>query len=124
MIQKSNKSRNNMRRLMLCAAFLTPVIATLISVPVFADCDTGILPKKWCGDDGLMIMVKDIIWILSCLIWVLGGIFIVICGVIWMTAADDPGKVATAKRRILEITIGIILFIAINVVINFLGIGS
>lgn len=71
-----------------------------------------------------MTMVKDIIWILSCLIWVLGGIFIVVCGVIWMTAADDPGKVATAKRRILEITIGMILFIAINVVINFLGIGS
>lgn len=124
MIQKSNKSRNNMRRLMLCAAFLAPVIATLISVPVFAECDTGILPKKWCEENGLMVMVKDIIWILSCLIWVLGGIFIVICGVIWMTAADDPGKVATAKRRILEITIGIILFIAINVVINFLGIGS
>jgi len=113
-----------MRRMMLCAALLAPVIATIITVPVFADCETGILPDDWCKDGGLMVMVKDIIWIMSLLVWILGGVFITICGVIWMTATDDPGKVATAKRRILEIAIGIILFVAINVVINFLGIGS
>lgn len=124
MIQKSNKSRNNMRRMMLWAALLAPVIATVITAPAFAECETGILPDDWCKDGGLMVMVKDIIWIMSLLVWILGGVFITVCGVIWMTAADDPGKVATAKRRILEITIGIILFVAINVVINFLGIGS
>lgn len=120
MIQKNNK-----QRIMIMAAFLAPILVALIGTPVFAECETGILPKYWCDDDkGLQYMIVDIIKVLSALVWVLGGVFIVICGFIWMTATDDPGKVATAKKRILEIVIGMIAFLLIDVIIVWLGIGT
>jgi biotin transporter BioY len=120
MIQKNTK-----KRMMITVAFLAPVIVALIGTPVFADCETGILPVRWCDDTkGLQYMIADIIRILSALVWVLGGVFIVICGVIWMTAMDDPGKVATAKKRILEIVVGMIAFLAIDLIIYWLGIAD
>lgn len=120
MIQKSNKSR-----LKVLAAFCAPMLVALVSTPVFAkDCQTGILPQTWCEDGGLMVMIKDIIWILSVLVWILGSIFIGISGFIWMTATDDPGKVATAKKRILEIVIGMLAFLLLDVIAQYLGIAK
>jgi len=126
MMQKTKKaSQCSRKRQMLNVALSVFGIALLTTAPVFADnCETGILPETWCGDDGLMVMVKDIIWILSSLVYLLGALAIVICGVIWMTSTGDPGKVATAKRRLVEIAIGIVCFIALDLIVWFLGIGS
>lgn len=127
MKQKSIESpkKNTVKRVLLAALLVAPVVATLVYTPVFAEeCKTGILPDTWCGEDGMKQMIIDVIKIISALVWVLGAIFITICGVIWMTAADDPGKVATAKKRILEISIGMIFFLAIDIVAYLLGIGG
>ena len=51
---------------------------------------------------------------------VAGTIGIIICGVLWMTARDNEAQVATAKRRLLEIVIGIVAWGLISVLINFL----
>ena len=83
-------------------------------------CETGILPDKWCGDDGIENMIKDIAGILTALIFIAGTGFIVYSGFIWATAGDNPSRVATAKKRILEIVIGLVFFMLINVLIQFL----
>lgn len=85
-----------------------------------ASCETGILPDKWCGDKGIENMIKDIAGILTALIFIAGTGFIVYSGFIWATAGDNPSRVATAKKRILEIVVGLVFFMLINILIQFL----
>jgi len=84
------------------------------------NCKTGILPQSWCGSDGIKHMIQDIADILVALIFVAGTGFIIYSGFIWATAGDNPSRVATAKKRILEIVIGLAFFILIDLVIKFL----
>ncbi|MBR6811054.1 hypothetical protein IKM56_01270 [Candidatus Saccharibacteria bacterium] len=83
------------------------------------NCKTGILPQSWC-DQGIEQMIKDVASILTALIFVAGTGFIVYAGFIWATAGDNPSRVATAKKRILEIVIGMVFFLLINLLIQFL----
>lgn len=83
-------------------------------------CQTGILPQSWCGDKGIETMIQDLANILTALIFIAGTGFIVYSGFIWATAGDNPSRVATAKKRILEIVIGLVFFMLINVLIQFL----
>lgn len=85
-----------------------------------ASCETGILPDKWCGDKGIENMIKDVAGILTALIFIAGTGFIVYSGFIWATAGDNPSRVATAKKRILEIVVGLVFFMLINILIQFL----
>ncbi len=85
-----------------------------------ASCETGILPSSWCGDKGIETMIQDLANILTALIFIAGTGFIVYSGFIWATAGDNPSRVATAKKRILEIVIGLVFFMLINVLIQFL----
>lgn len=84
-----------------------------------ASCETGILPQSWC-DQGIEQMIKDVAGILTALIFIAGTGFIVYSGFIWATAGDNPSRVATAKKRIVEIVIGLVFFMLINVLIQFL----
>lgn len=83
------------------------------------NCQTGILPQSWC-DQGIEQMIKDVAGILTALIFIAGTGFIVYSGFIWATAGDNPSRVATAKKRIVEIVIGLVFFMLINVLIQFL----
>ena len=86
-----------------------------------SSCETGILPDKWCNeDDGIENMIKDIAGILTALIFIAGTGFIVYSGFIWATAGDNASRVATAKKRILEVVIGLVFFMLINLLIQFL----
>ncbi len=86
-----------------------------------SSCETGILPDKWCNEtDGIENMIKDIAGILTALIFIAGTGFIVYSGFIWATAGDNASRVATAKKRILEVVIGLVFFMLINILIQFL----
>lgn len=100
----------------ICAAFVTIAIAR----PTYADCTTGVLPQSWCGDKGIENMLKDLVWIIGSVAGVVAVPFIAIAGFTWMTATDDPGKVQAAKKRILEIVIGLIIYVLIGAIINWL----
>ena len=88
---------------------------------------TSILPASWCNkdnpesleEDGIIKMVKFVISVMTGAVVVAGTIGIVICGVLWMTARDNPTQISTAKRRLLEIVIGMIAWGLIAVLINF-----
>lgn len=104
----------------ICAAFVTIAIAR----PTYADCTTGVLPQKWCdgeGDkSGIMVMLEDLVWIVGSIAGVVAVPFIAMAGFTWMTATDDPGKVQAAKKRILEIVIGLIIYVLIGAIISWL----
>ena len=101
----------------ICAAFVTVAIAQ----PTFAACNTGVVPQAWCDGDGtktgIAVMLADIIGSIA---GVIAVPFIAMAGFTWMTARDDPGKVQTAKKRILEIVIGLIVYVFIGLIITWL----
>ena len=66
-------------------------------------------------------MIKFIVDLLTGGVVVVGTIGIVICGFTYMTARDNEAQVAKAKKRMIEIVIGITVFVAIDLVVNLLG---
>lgn len=104
----------------ICAAFVT----VAISQPIFAECNTGVLPQTWCDGDGtktgIEVMLEDLVWIIGSIAGVVAVPFIAMAGFTWMTATDDPGKVTTAKKRILEIVIGLIVYVFVGLIITWL----
>lgn len=128
MIQKrstnESKKLSKSRKYFFGSAAVMSVISSLFLgyKNVFAaECKTGILPQRWCNtDDGIKNMIQDIANVITALIFVAATGFIIYSGFIWATAADNPSRVATAKKRILEIVIGLIFFILIDAFINFL----
>ena len=100
----------------ICAAFVTVAIAR----PTYADCTTGVLPQSWCGDKGIENMLKDLVWIIGSVAGAVAVPFIAIAGFTWMTATDDPGKVQAAKKRILEIVVGLIVYVFVGLIITWL----
>lgn len=104
----------------ICAAFAT----VAISQPIFAECKTGVLPQEWCdgrnGQTGIEAMLEDLVWIVGSIAGVIAIPFIAMAGFTWMTATDDPGKVQAAKKRILEIVIGLIVYVFIGLIVTWL----
>ena len=72
----------------------------------------------WCDkakDDGEATIKEVIIFVISILsagIGLLATVGIIICGYMIMTARGNEGQVAQAKKRILEIVIGVVLWAA------------
>ncbi|MBR2587287.1 hypothetical protein IKE71_02855 [Candidatus Saccharibacteria bacterium] len=65
-----------------------------------------------CGDDvngiwGILAMVLNV---MIALVGVLGIAGIIIAGIQYITAAGDPAAMTKAKRRIIEVIIGLVSF--------------
>ena len=72
--------------------------------------------RDWCdeaendGEKTLMDMIKFTITILSVGIGVLATIGLIVCGYLIMSARDNEAQVQKAKKRMVEIVIGIVLW--------------
>ena len=116
------------RKKLGCFALVAVICAfcatLLVSQPIYAECKTGVLPQAWCDGDGtksgIEVMLGDLVWIIGSIAGIVAVPFIAMAGFTWMTATDDPGKVATAKKRILEIVIGLIIYVFIGLIITWL----
>ena len=71
--------------------------------------------------EGIKKMVKFVVDLLAGGVVVVGTVGMVICGYTWMTARDNEAQVAKAKKRLVEIVIGMVVFVAIDLVVNLLG---
>ena len=100
----------------VCAFFAT----IAVTQPIYAECTTGVLPQAWCEENGIQTMLQDLVWIIGSLAGVVAVPFIAMAGFTWMTATDDPGKVQTAKKRILEIVVGLIVYALIGLIVTWL----
>ena len=83
------------------------------------DCTTGVLSSEWCNNkDGIANIVEMIVTVLTGAVVVAGTIGIIICGFLWMTARDNEAQVAKAKKRILDIVIGIVAWVLLALIAN------
>ena len=51
---------------------------------------------------------------------IISAVVIIIAGIMYMTSAGDPGKVATAKKAILYAIIGLIVALSAFAITNFI----
>ena len=80
---------------------------------------TSILPGGWCdGKDGIGSIINMIVSILTGAVVVAGTVGIIICGFLWMTARDNEAQVAMAKKRMLDIVIGIVAWVLLALIAN------
>ena len=83
------------------------------------DCTTGVLSSEWCdGKDGIGSIINMIVSILTGAVVVAGTVGIIICGFLWMTARDNEAQVAMAKKRMLDIVIGIVAWVLLALIAN------
>ena len=71
-----------------------------------------------CNENGITELIYLVIGILTGAIVVAGTIGIIICGVLWMTARDNEAQVMKAKKRILDIVIGIVAWVLLSLLAN------
>ncbi len=112
---------------MLMMSFVMNLVA---SVPVMADdgCNgtsTAIIGDGCVEDDGngggVTYILNLVVDIMTMGVGILGTLGIVVVGVQYLTAGGDEGKTRKAKQRILEIVIGMALFVALAAIIRFLN---
>ena len=93
-------------------------------VPEEDDCAT--ILKGLCeettndSEQGIIKILKFVIDMMSTGVIILAAIGIVICGFIIMTARDNEAQAAKAKKCLVEIVIGIILWVLMAFIVNLL----
>ncbi len=99
------------------------LLAVVIPNRAFADCiETNIFG---CVDDdgngsAMFTVLGIILTVLTYGVGIGGVIGIVISGIQYLTARDNEAQAAKARRRILEVVIGLIVYAVMYVVLNFL----
>lgn len=78
--------------------------------------ETSVLPDNWGIDEILKLVLNIVVYGLGAAA-VLG---VVIAGILYMTARDNEQQVATAKRRLYEIVVGLIAWAVMYAVLQWL----
>ena len=113
----------------LIFAFLASFMMVMAPVPVFADC--GGVPTKGPngpdeikkindGEGKLKETVSHVLTAIFGIMGIISAVVIIIAGIMYMTSAGDPGKVATAKKAILYAIIGLIVALSAFAITNFI----
>ena len=110
--------RNKMNKYLKIAAIAVFVVlaagfvTTVATRPAMAECETAVLPKEWCdGNNDIMDVVKFVVGMLAGGVTFIGIVGIVICGVMYLTARDNEAQVAKAKKRLIDVIIGVVIWV-------------
>lgn len=110
--------RNKMNKYLKIAAIAVFVVltagfvTTVVTRPAMAECETAVLPKEWCdGNNDIMNVVKFVVGMLAGGVTFIGIVGIVICGVMYLTARDNEAQVAKAKKRLIDVVIGVVIWV-------------
>ena len=111
------------------AAAVFVVAMSFLSTPAYAaDCETSVLTFVDCGSNGKGIwgVIDLVIVILTYIIGVLAIIGVVVAGIRYTTARDNPEGATAAKKMIFNIVIGLLIYGCIFGIMQFLlpGFGS
>lgn len=87
--------------------------------------ETAIISTKGINNDeiecnGVIVLLKWVIRIMTGLIGALAVFGIVYAGFLYATSGDSPEKVKLAKERIMQVAIGIVLFLSMFALLNYL----
>lgn len=78
--------------------------------------DTAVLPDNWDIEAILKIILNVLVYGMGA-----AAVFgVVVAGILYMTAGDDPAKVARAKKLLIEIVIGLVAWALMFTVLNWL----
>ena len=84
---------------------------------------TSLLPNSWCdksSSKGITNVAGLIVGILTGMVLTAGTIGLIICGYIWLTAQDNAAKVEMAKKRMLDIVIGLVAWVLLAALANLI----
>ncbi len=89
------------------------------------DSDCAEILSMFCPEDGdngdaIVELFKFVVNLMAAGVVVAGTIGIIVCSIMWMTARENENQVRKAKTRLVEVVIGMVLFIMIDLVINML----
>lgn len=110
---------------------LTMLAPAVLGANVFADSsskcpdgvETSILGNGGCSNGDIQEdILNPIVTIMSVLVWALGIVGVVVVGIQYLTAGGNEEQTRKAKRRLLEIIIGLILYTVGFFVLQWLGI--
>lgn len=79
--------------------------------------------KYYCDDgqgDGVYAILYIVLNVLTIGVGVLGTLGIVVSGIQYLTAADNEQQLATAKKRIVEVVIGLAIYAIMYVALQWL----
>lgn len=99
-----------------------------VSAPVFAekcgDVDTAIIKCDSGSKDGGTIkeILQNVVNFLSVGIGILGTIGVTVVGIQYLTAGGNEEQTRKAKRRMLEIVIGLVAYFLMFGILNWLGV--
>jgi len=83
--------------------------------------ETNILPNKIDGKDtDIEGILKLVLSILVYGIGVAAVVGVVVAGIMYLTARDSEAQVAAAKKRLYEVVLGLILWVAMWSLLNWL----
>lgn len=102
-------------------AVVTVGFATVMyALPVAAAPSTSILDPNMTIDSMLSLVLKILVYGLGAA----ATLGVVIAGIMYMTARDNPQQVALAKKRLIDIVIGLAVWALMYTVLNWLVPGS
>lgn len=91
------------------------------SIETVTEGECATILSAWChkdSDEGIREIIRFIINILTGAIVVAGTVGLIVCGILWMTARENESQVVTAKKRMLDIVIGVVAWILIYALAN------
>ena len=89
------------------------------------DC-ASLFSSDWCDGENnkngevIFNLIKLVIHILTAGIVVAGTVGIVWCGFLILTSRDNEQQVASARKRLIDIVIGIVLFVLLSLIVDLL----
>lgn len=106
----------------LCSIIAFAVVGISLTNPTYADCNGVSTVLIQCGDNesGIDTVLNLIINIFTVIIGILAVIGITIVGVQYLTAGDNVDQTRKAKRRMLEIVIGLAAYALLYTGLNWL----
>ena len=81
---------------------------------------TGCAGAEQGGGEGIKCVVLLVVNILSVLVGIVGVIGIVVVGIQYLTSAGNEEKTRKAKRRLFEIVIGVLAYVLMAALLNWL----
>ena len=99
---------------------MTKAILTAVAETVDTNIIGGGNGVEVTGGQGIYDILRLIVTILTYGLGVAATIGVVIAGVMYLTAKDSPDKVAAAKKRLIEVVIGLVAWAVMAAVLNWL----
>lgn len=73
-----------------------------------------------CDGGAILKVVSEVFKFMSASVLLLAVIGVIICGVMIMTARDNPAQVAKGRKRLIDVIIGLVVYAFMFVIANFL----